>query len=233
MSVVRTSPGRPPLEQPIRRTYELHASPPHALDTPRPGCRHHRLWRRDGSDPAGGPDEVGLHGAPHQCGRRAADHPAGPDRRAGRLWEHGDQRDRDGHRGARGEPGRGDAVGHAHGGGDPRDRHVQQPADRPAGQRLHARGERGGAQRGDQRPVCCHADVHRGERQWQPHLRAHGRGRHLLLGRQHLRPARRRDHDRAIDPRARGGWRELRDGERRWHPHLRGHGRRRRLLLGR
>src|SRR5207244_10394110 len=70
-------------------------------------------------------------------------------------------------------------------------------------------------------------------------LWGHGRRRRLLLGHQRQWSARRWHHDRAVDPCARWGRREVYRGERRREPgcrrrpHVRSYDRGRRLLLGR
>jgi len=55
---------------------------------------HHRLWRRQGADPAGRARvEVGLHRAAHQPSGRTADHPPVQVTVQDASGKHGDQRD--------------------------------------------------------------------------------------------------------------------------------------------
>src|SRR5207247_5046822 len=71
-----------------------------------------------------------------------------------------------------------------------------------------------------------------GERGGSLHLRAHDHGRRVLLGLEWLGPTRRRDHDRSLEPRARGGGPELQGSGGGVLPNPRGPRGWRRLILG-
>ena len=175
----------------------LDSPPARSPSAPRIGSPNHRLCDR-----ASGPDQAGLHGPAH---RRDGRH-RGPVCRAGgdsgRLGHPGEECGGRGEHRPRGESRWWDALRHAHGGGDPRDRHVHQPANRSASQWLHARGVLGLLGGSDERGICRHTppDLRLGQHGRLPHLRGYDRGRRVLLGRQPRRPARRRDHDQPVDP---------------------------------